>query len=74
MERMTRRQEAESRIVTEFERWARSRGIVGRMATDDEADLFYFQHLRNDPDLLDFKTNGDKGQWIKYWVTKRRVI
>jgi hypothetical protein len=72
--RSTARREAEVRVVAEFERWARSRGIVGRMATDHEADLFLFQHLRNDSDLLNFETDGaDKGQWVKYWITKRPV-
>jgi hypothetical protein len=73
--RTTPRRDAEVRVVSEFERWARSRGIVGRMATDDEADLFYFQHLRNNSGLLNFKTDGgDKGRWVKYWVTKRPVF
>jgi hypothetical protein len=59
-------EEAQPRIVAEWEAWLKREGRIHPTGTDG---LIFFSYLQREKSyLLDFKFSGDKRQCIKSWI------
>lgn len=65
-------EEARQAILREWRAWIPSQGVDQPSGRDA---LVFYQHLRNSrPDLLSFRSRGDRWQLVHGWLLRDRLV
>jgi hypothetical protein len=64
---MLKANDAESLIIQEWRMWAPKNPQAGRLG--DGGVMEFFEYLQNEkPELLDFRSSGDKRERVRTWI------